>query len=157
MFTIGDILDLAIQIENNGERVYRDAAKKISDLSLVSMLEWLADEEAVHAAQLADMKEKAQKTVDDPRMEKMGRDILLDVLGEQSFSLKDADFLQISEVKDLLRVSIEFEKDTVLFYEMLLSFVDDETTKNVLETIINDENEHISKLEEFLTSELETG
>ena len=51
MFTIGDILDLAILIENNGETVYRDAAKKISNLSLISMLQRLADEEAEHARQ----------------------------------------------------------------------------------------------------------
>lgn len=156
MFTVGDILDLAILIENNGETVYRDAAKKISNLSLISMLQWLADEEAEHAARFEEMKEKAEKTIDDPKLEEMGRDIFLGVMGDQSFSLQDANFLKINEVKDLLSVAIEFEKDTVLFYEMLLSFIDDEETKDGLNTIITEENEHIRKLQEFLDSELET-
>lgn len=156
MFTIGDILDLAILIENNGETVYRDAAKKISNLSLISMLQWLADEEAEHAARFGEMKEKAEKTIADPKLEEMGRDIFLGVMGDQSFSLQDADFLKINEVKELLSVAIEFEKDTVLFYEMLLSFIDDEETKDGLNTIITEENEHIRKLQEFLDSELDT-
>jgi len=155
MFTVGDILDLAILIENNGETAYRDVAKKISNLSLISMLQWLADEEAEHAARFGEMKEKAEKTIDDPKLEEMGRDIFLGVMGDQSFSLQDADFLKINEVKELLSVAIEFEKDTVLFYEMLLSFIDDEETKDGLNTIITEENEHIRKLQEFLDSELE--
>jgi len=156
MFTVGDILDLAILIENNGETVYRDAAKKISNLSLISMLQWLADEEAEHAERFGEMKEKAEKTIDDPKLEEMGRDIFLGVFGDQSFSLQDADFIKINEVKNLLSVAIEFEKDTVLFYEMLLSFIDGEETKDGLKTIITEENEHIRKLQEFLDSELET-
>ena len=157
MFTVGDILDLAILIENNGETIYRDAAKKISNVSLISLLQWLADEEAEHAARFGEMREKAEKIIDDPKLEEMGRDLFLGVLGDQSFSLQDADFLKIDSVKDLLSVAIEFEKDTVLFYEMILPFIDDEKAKDALNSIITEENEHIRKLREFLDSELETG
>jgi rubrerythrin len=49
MFLIGDIIELAIQIEKNAEQVYRNALKKISDPKFVSILQWLADEEFEHA------------------------------------------------------------------------------------------------------------
>lgn len=49
MFSLKDIIDIAVQIEQNGERVYRNAAGKIEDPSLRSLLQWLADEETQHA------------------------------------------------------------------------------------------------------------
>jgi len=150
MFSLKDIIELAIQIENNGERVYRSAIEKISDPSLVSLLQWLADEEAEHAGWFTELKKKVKKTINDPKLEEMGKTILLDVIGEQSFSLKFADISEIQYVKDLVELSIEFEKDTVLFYEMLRPFIEDKDVEEQLNTIITEENRHIRKLQECL-------
>ena len=150
MFSLKDIIELAIQIENNGERVYRSAIEKISDPSLVSLLQWLADEEAEHAGWFTELKKKVKKTIKDPKLEEMGKTILLDVIGEQSFSLKFADISEIQYVKDLVELSIEFEKDTVLFYEMLRPFIDNKDVEEQLNTIITEENRHIQKLQECL-------
>jgi rubrerythrin len=49
LFSTDEILDLAVQIERNGEAVYRDAIGLLSDPELVSLLGWMADEEAKHA------------------------------------------------------------------------------------------------------------
>ena len=43
MFSTKDIIDIAVQIERNGESVFRDAVKTISNPALVSLLQWLAD------------------------------------------------------------------------------------------------------------------
>ena len=150
MFSLKDIIELAIQIENNGERVYRSAIEKISDPSLVSLLQWLADEEAEHAGWFTELKKKVKKTINDPKLEEMGKTILLDAIGEQSFSLKFADISEIQYVKDLVELSIEFEKDTVLFYEMLRPFIDNKDVEEQLNTIITEENRHIQKLQECL-------
>ena len=42
MFSIQEILDLAIRLENNGESVYRQAVDEISEPELVSLLQWMA-------------------------------------------------------------------------------------------------------------------
>ena len=47
MFLIEDIIELAIQIEQNAEKVYRNALIKIADPKFVSILQWLADEETL--------------------------------------------------------------------------------------------------------------
>ena len=52
MFLTGDIIELAIQIEQNAEKVYRNAQKKISDPKFVVVLQWLADEETQHIQEL---------------------------------------------------------------------------------------------------------
>jgi len=38
--------------------------------------------------------------------------------------MDDADFSRIKDVNTLLEISLEFEKDTILFYEMIKDFVE---------------------------------
>ena len=152
MFAIEDIIDLAIQIEENGEKVYRNAAETISNPSLVSLLQWLADEEVKHAKWFSELKQKVRKSTDDPRLAEIGKSILLGLLGDETFSLKDADFSKIDQIKELLTLAIEFERDTVLFYEMMRPFIEEKETLDHLDAIIEEENSHIRLLQESLDS-----
>ena len=150
MFTLGEIIDLAIRIEKNGENTYRKAQEEVSNPSLASMLQWLAEEEVEHEKWFAQLKEVVETTVEDPKLEEMGKAILQGVLGDQAFSIKDADFSKIGDINSLLELSVEFEKDTIIFYEMLSAFIDDEETLRQLDKIIEEENRHVQVLEEFL-------
>ncbi|MCP4693855.1 MAG: ferritin family protein, partial [Desulfobacterales bacterium] len=125
MFTIQEILDMAIRIEKNGEAVYRDAIEKMSDPRLESLLEWMADEEVGHAKWLAELKGLAENPEKNPFIEEMTRELLADQMGDQSFSLKEVDFSRVGGVDDLIAVFIEFENDGILFYEMLQPFIQD--------------------------------
>jgi len=152
MFTIRDIVDLAIQIEENGERVYRKAAQEVSNPSIAALLLQLADEEVKHVDWFTELKVQAEETIDDPQLEETGKRVLQGVLGDQSFSLNDVDFSTIRGMGDLLRVAVEFEKDTVLFYEMIRSFVDEKQVLGYLDTIIAEENRHIQLIQAALLS-----
>ncbi len=155
MFSIGDIIDLAVQIEKNAEKLFRDAATKATNLSLVSMLHRLVDEEIKHAEWFSELKQKVQKTVEDPRLEEMGKAILLGSLGDQTFSLKDVDFSSLDQVETLLNRVIEYENDTILFYEMIRSFVEGQGIEGHLDAIIEEEESHVRLLQEFLDGESE--
>ncbi len=146
MFLIGDIIELAIQIEQNAESVYRHALKKISNPKLVSTLQWLADEEVEHAKWFHQLKQTVNAEVKDPAVEAMGKSILSDVLGSQSFSLKQADFSEMRQLEDLISLAVEFEKDKVIFYKMLRPFIEDRETLDFLENIIDEETNHIREL-----------
>ena len=150
MFTLSEIIDLAIRIEKNGENAYRKAQEEVSNPSLASMLQWLAEEEVEHVKWFTQLKEKTATLAEDPKLEEMGKAILQGVLGDQAFSIKDADFSKIEDINSLLELSVEFEKDTVLFYEMLSAFIDDEETLSQLDKIIEEEKRHVQLLEEFL-------
>ena len=154
MFSIDDIIDLAIQIERNGEKILRDAQKKISNPQLTSLVEWMADEEVKHVEWFSNLKPTPRMAINDPAIEEMGKSLLRNVLGDQGFSLKDANFIKISQTKDLLSIMIEFEKDTVLFYEMIRSVVSDKETLTFLDKIIAQENQHAQKLQTFLDTDL---
>jgi len=152
MFTLKDIFNIAVQIENNGERVYRHISGNISNPKLIEILTWLADEEAAHAQWFNDLMGQAEKRIDDPGLEQMGKEILLDIIGDQSFSLEDIDPADLQDHETLLRLSVEFEKDTILFYEMLRPFVEDKETEKHLKEIIEEENRHVTALQEFLAA-----
>ena len=153
MFAIKEIIDMAIRIEKNGEAVYRSAMEKISNPALVSLLEWMADEEDSHAKWFSDLKQEVEALSENPFIEEMSRELLNDLIGEQSFSLKEVDFYQVDSTNELIFIFIEFEKDSILFYEMLKPFIQDEDTLAQLDKIIVEENSHIERLREFILSE----
>ena len=149
MFAAKEICDLGIQIEKNGEKFYRDALKQPWSGPLASMLHMLAEEEVKHVEFFARQKEKPAQQGGDPELEALGREMLNQVLGSQTFSLKEADFSKIKNIEDLRRTAIEFEKDTILFYEMIRSFVTDKEAMDQLDAIIEEENRHVRLFEEY--------
>lgn len=150
MFSVEEIIALAIQIEKNAETVFREACKKPSNRSLAPLLNWLADEEDRHAKRFAELKPKVKKTTDDIQLEALGKSLMRGILGDQTFSLQGVDFSGMDQGDAVLKAAIEFEQDTVLFYEMIRSFVKEADGLGCLDTIIEEEKKHIRVLEEFL-------
>ncbi len=150
MFSIGDIIELAIQIEQNGEAICRQVLKKNMEPQLASLFAWMAEEEIKHIEWFKSLKATARISEQNPQLEKMGRDLLNAVLGKQSFSLGDTDLTCINQIKDLIALLIDFENDTILFYEMIKSVVTDHKTIEYLDMIIKEENQHKNKLQEYL-------
>ena len=126
MFSTSEILDLAVRIEKNGEAVYRQAADKLSNPELVSLLTWKADEEVKHAEWFSELKSRVVMASDNPFLEQMSHELFNDLLGEKNFSHKDVDFERVQNVDELMVIFIEFEKDSVLFYEVLEPFIEDQ-------------------------------
>jgi rubrerythrin len=150
MFEIKDVLDLAIRLEKNGEAVYRKAIQATSDGELQAMLDWMAGEEASHGQWFSKLKTALDHGRQNPFREEMSRQMIEDLVGGQSFSLKEVDFAKVADLGELISIFIEFEKDTVLFYGMIAPFVEDGETRTHLESIIAEENRHIAQLEQFM-------
>jgi rubrerythrin len=150
VFEIGEILDLAIRLEKNGEATYRQAISIASDEELKAALEWMAQEEANHGQWFLKLKTALENGGKNPFMAEMSRELFDDLVGSQSFSLKEVDFAAVETLDELVAIFIEFEQDTVLFYEMIAPFVDDGPTRTQLQAIIAEENRHISRLRDFI-------
>ena len=146
MFSAKEIIELAIKIEKNGEAVYRSAIKKVPNPGLVPLLEWMADEEVKHANWFAELKHNLETKNENPFVEEMGHELFNEMLGEKNFSLKEIDFSTIENVNDLIDIFIEFEKDSIIFYEVLKPFVEDPVARKYLQKIIDEEKSHIEHL-----------
>lgn len=152
MFTMDDLLEIAIKMEENGEAVYNKAIKKSNPLELNSMLKWMANEEAAHGRWFADQKNTLYLEMAEAYLKKMVPQVLQDMMGENTLSLDEVNFNDISTVPDLIETFISFENDTILFYELLEMFVEQEKIKTGLKKIIAEEKNHIKTLRSMMAS-----
>ena len=152
MFTAHEILDLAIQLEENGEAVYREAAGQAKNSDIRELLLWMAEEEVKHSRWCMDLKKEIESRSINPFMEEMSRKVFGGILGNKSFSHREINFAEIDRTEDLIKLFIEFEKDTVLFYETLIPFIEDNSTLQYVMKIIAEENNHIKQLREMLAA-----
>lgn len=73
-------------------------------------------------------------------------------MGDNTLSLSDLNFSEISTPVQMLESFIMFENDTILFYEFLEAFVESESIKEGLHKIIAEETEHVKKISEMIRS-----
>ncbi len=144
MFTLNDLFDIAVKLEENGKNVYCRALEKTGDNDLKALLQWMADEEDSHAGWF--LHQKARLPKGDEDLEVMLPDILKEMMGENSLSLDEVDFSRITTRARMLKTFIMFENDTILFYEFLETFIDSTGVREGLKKIIREETAHIEKL-----------
>jgi rubrerythrin len=148
MFRLQDILDLAIRLEKNGEAVYRNACRYTGNRTLNQLLEATAEEEVKHARWFSSLKRNLQTDPDYPLLKEINDTLIDEFVGDQVFSLKEVDFSKVKSTKEMIAIFIEFENDTILFYQMLQSFITDDDTSNAIDMIINEEKQHIERFKE---------
>jgi rubrerythrin len=150
LFSFAEIVDMAVQIEKNGERIYQAARDHTSDAGLREMLQWMAEEEANHAAWFEQLAAKTPFAADDPSLKEMSDALVRDYLKDQAFSLKDVDFSAVADTDELIGIFVDFEQDTIIFYDLLAAFVPDETIRAEIRTIIKEEETHAQQLRELI-------
>jgi len=150
MFTDHDVLDIAIQLERNGEKTYRDAAAQVPELEVKELLNWIANEEQNHARWFHNLKNRLIKGEDHHLIAEMSRALVEDVVKGQAFSLGEVDFSVINTPKKMMNTFIGFEDDTIGFYELLKNFVEDPEVASQLEQIIAEEKKHITQFRDLL-------
>ena len=150
MFTMSDVVDLAVRIERNGEQIYREAARAADDPEIERILDWLADEEAEHALWFASLKVPQTALEDTSPLAKMGQAMLEDIMTGRCFSLEHVDFSAVDSIHQVITASLELENDTKMFYELISAFVDSEDVKKRLDLIIMEETGHVRQLTALL-------
>ena len=149
MFKVSDIRDLAIQIERNGEAAYLRAAEKSTNDRIARLLKQLAEQEKEHRRWFEQLDVGDDISLKDDQIKRVGEDLLREMLEGQTFSLDEDHLADAAELKAVIEQSIEFENDTILFYEMLYGFLDDSATMAQLERIIHQERSHIDLLNDI--------
>lgn len=138
-------LDLAIRLEQHGQAYYREAAAR-ADLDLQPFFRELADQEARHAERYRRL--YCTATGKDCRHDQLlgeyGRFIDL-LTGEIVRALTD----QLPTTRaELLALAVQFEKDTLLYFEEIKS-VFGEAAQAAFEEICVEERRHLARLLEL--------
>jgi len=142
---------MAIQLEKNAETFYRAAVANMSTPSLEPVLICLANEERDHSLWFEKLKRVAQEGEAGIQRGEVSSEALRSLVGDQKFSLAEVDLSKIKSVKELIELAMEHEKDTIIFYQMLQSFINDPETMKELDEIIAEEEQHIKLLMECET------
>jgi rubrerythrin len=155
-------LEIAETIERNGAKFYRHAAASCKDLRISSLFLKLAGWEDRHMEVFRQMKERyaGLRSPSDsgdahaPAGAKHGDGFKtrsmagLAVFGIQPDPAKELTGRASRE--DALRLAVEKEKDSIVFYSGLKNFLDDGTDEKVLDDIIAEEMKHIRILTQSL-------
>lgn len=147
MFSAREIYDIAIRLEENSVKLYREALSHVSDEALRDILKWLADEEEGHRNRFVEMKNEVKPESDDLWADRMSTAILQGAVQHHAFSLEETDFASVEEEAQLLEAAIDFEQDGILFYEIIRSFVTDSSTLDHIDEIIAEERKHVELFE----------
>lgn len=148
MFNAVEVLKMAVRIEENGQRYYRRAMKLHKDPQLGEILQDLAEDEARHEKWFEEMRQRLSAQEREERwVREVNADLLQSMIGDQTFSLKEVDPAQLDSVEKILETALEFEKDSIFFYEMLTGFMDEGESARVLQEILEEEKRHVAILE----------
>jgi rubrerythrin len=123
--------------------------EKISNPALKPVLLFLADQEHEHALWFEKLKDKTKTAAGEQKVAEIGEAMLQNLVGDQTFSLDDADLSELDTVENMIELAIELENDTILFYQMLQAFIKDSDTLEELNEIIAEESRHIEILREY--------
>lgn len=155
-YNADEIFQIAEQIERNGSRYYRMAATGTSDTRVKEILTGLATMEDRHERTFADLrKELSSREREDIAYDPQGEtEAYLRALAEGCVFDIDADpaeQLTGEETPEQIFVkAIELEKDSIVFYMGVKDMVSAELGKKKVDSIIQEEMNHIAMLSEHL-------
>ncbi len=156
-FNAFEIFEMAEQIERNGIKFYRKAAKGISAQDARQMLLDLAEMEADHEKVFAGMRKELQDQdrqtrVFDPDNEMA---LYLQAMADgHVFDLRKDPAEQLTgdeTLGDIVKLAIGAEKDSIVFYLGIKDFVPVRAGKDKVDAVIKEEMGHITLLNRILS------
>lgn len=142
---VDDILDFAIQSEENAHRFYMDWSSKVEDKSLRKVFLELAGEESKHKVYFQDLKKG--KVISIPASQKITdlkiSDYIVDVDAKNDMNYQDA-----------LTLAMQQEKEAFKLYSGLSAMIEDEAMKKAFLTLAEEEAKHKLRLEIMYDDEI---
>ena len=151
-----EVLEIAERIERNGAKFYRRAAAIAQDAGLSAFLVQLAQWESQHIKVFQQMKERSVEEkweIADIAPGRVGPRDARALAGLAVFGLRPnpAEELTGQETRaELLRVAIEKEKDSIVYYTGLKDLISSGRDRKIIEDIIQEEMKHVRILAQSL-------
>ena len=151
-FNAGEVFRMAVDIEENGRLFYLRAQDKTDNPEVKKVFENLGREEVKHkeffTALMAELPASTtEPTVWDPEGEtdqylKMTADMHVFRTGDNL----EARLAEVSDTAGALKLAIEFEKDSIVFFVEMQEFAEDSESREKIGQLVKAEQEHLRKL-----------
>jgi rubrerythrin len=153
VFTAAEAIEMAMEIEKNGEVFYNEAAAKSADAQVKALFKDLAIQEQGHYRAFQKMLKGAQPAPELPAAEyDQYQTYVQAALDQALFAGPDKALSLAKQAEDrevALRAAIGFEKDTLLFFYDLRDMVN-EADRETVSSIIREEKKHLHRLARML-------
>ncbi|UCH92422.1 MAG: ferritin family protein [Candidatus Aminicenantes bacterium] len=151
LLNVGEVIEFAIYIEQNGYKFYVETIKKFKEKKLVDLFQYLADEEFKHEQTFKNLLKKTGSVTPHESYPGEYAMYMKDFL--KTHALANEEVLKqkleaINTIEDAINMALDFEKDSVVLFTMLEKYVEGENKKNV-ETIIQEELNHILRITRY--------
>ena len=148
-YSADEIVDIAVRIEENGQKFYSACADFTSDVNLKKVFKHLAEQEEKHKSAFEKLYDKMADYKLNPATYTDEVDLYIKALADSQVFSPGADVVRLAketgDVLSLLSLAIGAEKDSVLFYGGVLELAQDADRKTV-SAIIREEQSHIVEL-----------
>jgi len=140
-----NVFEFAMQMEKDGEKLYREIASSTKDAGLQKIFTTLADEEVTHYNTFKSLYEKTKaKAVESNVLEK-AKNIFTEMKTKGTLQVS-ADSSQIDAYKKAMKA----EEEAYTFYEKKAAEAADQAEKNILLTFAREERRHYRLLENVI-------
>lgn len=157
-FNADEIFEMAEEIERNGAKFYRDAAKKTADKDTEKLLRDLAAMEDGHLQTFQEMRKglagrEKEQLIYDPDNEALRYlQFMADSHGTEGKKSLTEKLSGTETIRQILEIAVDAEKDSILFYSGLKDFVPPRAGRDKLEAVIQEEFSHVTTLKEKLNA-----
>jgi rubrerythrin len=151
-FNAAEVFEIAIAIEENGKRFYEQAQGLVDDLAVKKLFAELAIQEVEHKKKFESLKaqlpaEASTPTTWDPD-NKLSDYIRM--MADQHVFVSDEDvdrrLAQVRSTKDALKLAVEFEKDSVIFFLSMQEAAEGKKGGELIGLLVKEEQEHLRRL-----------
>ncbi len=154
VFSVNEVIEMAVQIEKNGFAFYHEATKrKDLDASALEFLTYLRDQELNHEKTFLNLRDETDLEVLglSPDWELVA-EYLKTIVDGRIFNNEHSAIQMAANAKDLAYIidnAITFEKDTLLYFHAIADNISNPKTKSILRSIINEEVSHVLRLNDY--------
>jgi rubrerythrin len=151
-FNAAEVFQVAIKIEENGKKFYDQAVKVIDDPAVKKLFEELGLQEVEHKKHFENLKAQlpAQLQASDVWFPENEMEAYLKMMADQHIFTSD-ESLQTSmaglkNIRDALKMAIEFEKDSVIFFLSMQEATDSKKDQEMIGLLVKEEQTHLRRL-----------
>ena len=148
IFSLSEIFEIAVSLEVNGGRFYKNALAKVQKREVRELLVYLYQQEEEHQATFLRLKEES---ITDDRQISMPptgfENLLKESMEGRLLSWDDHPGIdEDTTYHELLKAALDFERDASVFFSFLRELVDSPENRGAVDRIIQEEEEHIKRL-----------
>jgi len=155
-YNADEILEMAIRIETNGKAFYLRAADLQSDGTMIRFFKNLAAMEEQHRKTFEQFRDelssddKEGQVYDPDGQASMYLAVMADTHGGEGDPQVAQNLTGKESLKDILKIALDLEKQSILFYLGLKDLVPKQRGKDQVDAIIDEEKQHIAQLSDVL-------